>query len=83
MKSKKRAKKRVRKRKIKLDKKFTEEDAENDEKFEMAVELSKNTLIREKELLENKIMMMQLEYESATKKKEETLANARKELKTH
>ena len=38
----------------------------------------KNTLIREKELLENKIMMMQLEYESATKKKEETLANARK-----
>ena len=68
---------------MKLDKKFTEEDAENDEKFEMAVELSKNTLIREKELLENKIMMMQLEYESATKKKEETLANARKELKTH
>ena len=80
LKSKKRAKKRVRKRRMKLDKKFTEEDAENDEKFEMAVELSKNTLKREKEVLENKIMMMQLEFEAATKKKEETLEKSRKEL---
>ena len=54
---------------MKLDKKFTEEDAENDEKFEMAVELSKNTLKREKEVLENKIMMMQLEFEAATKER--------------
>ena len=49
----------------------------------MVVELSKNTLIREKELLENKIMMMQLEYESATKKKKKRLQTPEKSLKTH
>jgi hypothetical protein len=81
LKAKKRAKKRVKKRRMKLDKKFTEEDAANDEKFEMAVELSKATLLREKELLENKIMMMQLEYESATKRQQEKLENTEKALK--
>jgi hypothetical protein len=81
LKSKKRAKKRVKKRRMTLDKKFTDEDAANDEKFEVAVELAKFTLQREKEVLEQRVLMMQLEFEAATKKQEETIRKTEKDLK--